>query len=223
VIEERVVDERIVSGKEAEKLDTEKEDKKTKEEGPGLKWVWLVPEVGYSYINLTSFSQTNFALVDDTKSGLMAGVGAGVRLLFLTLGIRARHHFDADMWQVMLDGGLHFKFGRVDPYLAIRFGYDTVGTNIGQALGNAAGTVNVDINGFNVGTGLGLDYFVADNVTIGFEGSGDFLFLTRPKPALPAGLTAQQKAAIQANPLYKDSGSSVGFGGVLAGRLGFHF
>ncbi len=227
-MEERVVDERIVSGPGAPKADDDAKDKsKTttppeEDEGPGLKWVWLVPDLGFSYINMKSFSETNLAVVDSEKSGFMAGAGAGIRLVFLTLGLRARHHFAMSMWQVMGDVGLHFKFGRVDPYLAIRGGYDSVGS-FDQAVGNATGSAKVEVNGFNVGAGLGLDYFVTNAVTLGVEGSGDFLFLTRPLPPLPTGLTAQQQAAIKANPLYQNAGSSIGFGGVVAGRLGFHF
>lgn len=193
------------------------------DEGVGFKWVWLVPEFGYSYVNLKSFSEENLAIVDSSKSGAMAGVGAGVRLIFLTLGLRARHHFAMDMWQVMGEAGFHFKVNRVDPFIAFRFGYDTVGSSLGQAVGNATGNVNVDVNGFNTGGAVGLDYFVGDNFTMGFEGSADFLFLTRPLPALPAGMTPAQEAAIKENPLYKNAGSSVGFGGVLALRLGLHF
>ncbi|MFO0672941.1 MAG: hypothetical protein U0235_25555 [Polyangiaceae bacterium] len=193
-----------------------------KDEGVGFKWVYLVPEVGYSYINLKSFSETNLAIVDSSKSGAMVGAGAGIRLVFLTLGVRARHHFAMGMWQVMGEAGLHLKVNRIDPYIAFRGGYDTVG-NFSQALGNAVGDVKVDVKGWNAGGAIGFDYFVGDNVTLGVEGSADLLFLTRPKPALPAGLTPAQQAAITSNPLYRQSGSSVGFGGVLAGRLGFHF
>jgi hypothetical protein len=193
------------------------------EDKVGFKWVWLVPELGFSYVNLKSFSETNLAVVDSSESGAMAGVGAGVRIVFLTIGVRARRHFAMDMWQVMGELGLHFKVNRVDPYLAFRGGYDTIGSSLGQAVGNATGNVELDVKGFNFGGALGFDYFVADNVTLGVEGSGDFLFLTRPAPALPAGLPPAQQAAIKANPLYQNAGSSVGFGGVLAARVGVHF
>ncbi len=190
-----------------------------KDDGVGFKWVWL----GFSYVNSKSFSETNLAVVDSSKSGAMAGVGAGVRIVFLTLGVRARRHFAMDMWQVMGEAALHLKVNRVDPYLAFRGGYDTIGSSFGAAVGNATGSVNVDVKGFNLGAALGFDYFVSDNVTLGAEGSGDFLFLTRPLPPLPAGITPAQKAVIEQNPLYKQSGSSVGFGGGLAARLGVHF
>lgn len=198
------------------------EEKPKEDDGVGFKWVWLVPEVGYSYINLKSFSETNLAIVDSSKSGAMVGAGVGIRLVFLTLGVRARHHFSMGMWQVMGEAGLHLKVNRIDPYIAFRGGYDTVG-NFSQAVGNAVGDVKVDVKGWNAGGAIGFDYFVGDNVTLGVEGSADLLFLTRPKAALPAGLTPAQQAAITSNPLYQQSGSSVGFGGVLAGRLGFHF
>lgn len=193
----------------------------------GFKWVWLVPEVGYSTVNLTSFSESNLAVVDNSESGLMVGAGAGVRLVFLTLGVRARHHFAMKMWQVMGEVGFHFKVNRVDPYIAIRGGYDTVGS-LSAAVSNASGgsstsSVDVSVKGFNVGPAIGLDYFVAQNVTLGIEGSGDFLFLNRPTATLPSGLTAQQQATIKQSPLYQASGSAVGFGGLVSLRLGFHF
>ncbi len=229
VIEERVVEERLVYEKDGKEVpvspkprEPREEDGAPKEDVTGQKWVYVIPDIGFSYINLKSFSQENLALIDTEESGAMAGIGAGVRLLFVTLGLRARHHFAMAMWQVMAELQIHLKFGRVDPYFGLRAGYDSVGT-FNQALGNATDTAKVDVSGFNVGPALGLDVFVADSVTLGFEGSADFLFLERPLPPLPAGLTPAQQAAIRANPLYQNAGSSVGFGGVLAGRLGFQF
>jgi hypothetical protein len=201
----------------------------SKDSGVGLKWVWAGAELGGSYTNMKAFSQSNLAVVDTTKSGLMTGFGAGVRLLFLDVGLRVRDYTALSMWNIDGEVRFHMRMGRVDPSLAVRGGYSTVG-NFDQSVGSATGTAQVDVHGFNVGTGFRLDYLVGNFVVIGVELSGDVLFLTRPVPPLPPELAslppAQQamlKAQLQSEPLYQNSGDSVGFGAALGAHLGVHF
>ena len=79
------------------------------------------------------------------------------------------------------------------------------------------------IRGFNAGIDLGFDYYITPNFSMGAGFFGDFLFLNRPPVDKPPGLTAQEQAIIDADPLYQKSGTSAGLqlGGAL--RLGAHF
>ena len=208
--------------------ETDLERSKKEDNGLGMEWVWLNADVGMSYIDMKSFSETQLALTDTNKTGLMYGFGAGLRLLFLTIGARVRNHSAFNLWQINGEIGLHlFRILRIDPYLAFRGGYDTVGT-FNQSVSTAAGSVQSDatVHGWNVGAAFGLDFYLTSLVSIGVEASGDVLFLKRPPAALPASASAlpqAQQDAIKAQPLYQNSGSSVGFGGGLSAHLGIHF
>ena len=201
---------------EADLQNSEKEDT-----GLGLEWVYLNAEVGTSYIDMKSFSESQLALTDTNKVGAMFGVGAGVRLLFLSLGLRAREHTAFNLWQINAEVAFHTRVWRIDPYLLFRGGYDTVG-NLSQAVDNVQNT-SVDVHGWNAGAALGLDFYFTSLLSLGGELSGDVLFLKRAPAAIPAGIPPAQQAAIQQQPLYQNSGSSVGFGGGLSAHLGLHF
>jgi hypothetical protein len=99
-------------------------------------------------------------------------------------------------------------------------GEGTVATNAG---GTPTNTDAVKIRGFNAGLDFAVDYYVTDTFSIGGGFFADGLFLNRPPVAKPAGLTAQESAALDNVSLYKDSGTSAGLqlGGAL--RLAVHF
>jgi hypothetical protein len=208
---------------------------KREDSGLGLEWVYANADVGASYVDMKSFSQSQLAVVDSAKGGAAWGFGVGVRLFFLTLGVRARNHTGLNLWQIDADVGFHMRIGRLDPYLAFRGGYDTVGT-LSQSVDVATSSVppaQVDVHGGNAGMALGFDYYLAHAFSLGAEASGDVLFLSRPATSLPA-LTPAQQTAINSNPqamaqyqqaqqAYAQSGSSVGFGAALTAHLGLHF
>jgi hypothetical protein len=208
----------------------------------GLEWVWLNADVGFSYADLKSAKLaispaggSPIAVVDTTTSGPVYGFGAGVRLLFLTVGLRARNHTAMNLWQIDGEVGLHGRMGRVEPYLAGRFGYATVGTlsQSVQVAGSSGAPPDVSVHGWNGGLAIGVDYYVSHYFSIGAEGAGDALFLERPA-ATPPALTPQQQAVINNDPAakanyqklkdaYQASASSVGFGGALTAHVGIHF
>jgi hypothetical protein len=140
-----------------------------------------------------------------------------------------------NLWQIDGEVGFHGRIGRVDPYLAVRFGYDTVGT-LGQSLqvvGSAVTPPEVSVHGWNGGLALGFDYYLAHAFSLGLEGAGDVVYLQRPA-ATPPALTSAQQAAINSNPTakadyqqlqdaYKASASSVGFGAAFTVHAGVHF
>jgi hypothetical protein len=208
----------------------------------GLEWVWLNASMGFSYMDLKSANLaispaggTPITVVDSTSSGLAYDVGAGVRLLFLTLGVRARNHTAMNLWQIDGEVGFHGRIGRVDPYLAARFGYDTVGT-LGQSVsvvGTSVAPPDISVHGYNGGLALGFDYYFAHAFSLGLEGAGDVVYLKRAATSPPA-LSVAEQTAINSNPqakanyqqvvaAYQEAASSVGFGFGVFLHAGVHF
>lgn len=205
----------------------EKEDS-----GRGFELFWLDGKIGGSYIDMRQFSSDTFQIEKASAGGPMFGLGAGIRLVILTLGARLNHHAlsSFNMWQINGEIGLKLPIKSVDLLFGVHGGYSFVGR-----LGDAAVATNtntptstdaVSIRGFNAGLDFALDYYVSSLFSVGAGIYGDFLYLQRPPAALPAGsenLPPDQLAALKNDPLYQQSGTSAGMG--LGGnlRLGLHF
>jgi len=207
------------------------QDSQQEDSGLGLEWVYLTADGGFGYVNMKSFSESQLALQTTSASGGMFGFAAGIRLLFLTLGLRARDYTAFGLWQINADVGFHARLGHVDPYLAVRGGYDTQGATLGESvtgLSNTASGISssVAVHGWNAGLAFGLDYYFAHVISLGAEVSGDLLFLSRPAAPLPAqisSLPTTDQNTIKSNPLYAESGSSVGVAAAAGLHLGLHF
>jgi hypothetical protein len=230
------------TGYQSAQSDEEKQDS-----GLGLEWVWLNAEAGISYVNMQSFDSSNLGLKSTSAGGPSFGVGAGVRLIFFTLGVRARDLLLSDigsLWMLNLEAAFHTRFGRVDPYFGVRGGYNFVGSLSSDSLQTASGGTppGVDVHGWNVGPIFGMDFYPTKLLSVGFDLDSQFLFLQRPAPALPcpAGLSQSQcQAALMSGSsmipasyqqqyqafkfLYDNQGSSVGFGFTAMAHLGVHF
>jgi hypothetical protein len=199
----------------------------SQDSGLGLEWVWANADIGAAYVNLQSFDATNLALQKTETSGPTYGVAAGIRLLFLTVGVRAEDLQLASigsLWELSLEAALHTRIGRIDPYLGVRGGYNFVGTLSSNSVQVAGGNTppDVSIHGFDIGPTFGLDVYLVKYVSLGVDLDAQFLFLQRPKPALPAGIT-ESMLPVQYQQLYDNSGSSVGFGVTGTAHLGLHF
>jgi hypothetical protein len=206
----------------------------SQDSGLGLEWVYINADVGYTYVDFASMSSTSLGLAETAGSGLTWGAGAGVRLFVLSAGARVRNTLlsnPGSLWTLDLEAALHMRIWHIDPYFGVRGGYAWVGSFSTNAVNAAVGTAqpNVDIHGFDVSPMLGMDLYFTSLISVGVEGTGQFLFLTRPKVALPdlSQLPPAQRAMVQmqidSNPLYQASGSSVGFGGGVTAHLGIHF
>ena len=157
---------------------------------------WLRPSVGYNYVNLTTFEATRKLTGRprplESSSGLAVGLGAGVRMLFVSLGVNGGATFFPDspgdavdetqLWK--LDGNvyLHLLTGyQIEPYVQLGAGY--------QAFG---GLGHYDIHGWNAHAGVGLDVFFGDDVSVGGLLSGNLAFMTRPGQSATDLLTPQE-------------------------------
>jgi len=209
----------------------------SQDSGLGLEWVWLNAEAGASYVDMQSFSTSSFGLVKTASSGPTLGLAAGVRLLFFTLGVRARDLSLTDignLWLLNLEAAFHTRIWRIDPYFGVRGGYNFVGSLSGSSVQVATGGTPSDVNvhGFNVGPMFGIDFYLAKIISLGADVDTQFLFLQRPAPPLPCPAPATQAmcqaqfnmvATPQQKTLYNNSGSSVGFGFTAAAHVGIHF
>ena len=208
-------------------------DQESEDSGLGLEWVYLNADAGYGYANLESFSTTSLGMQKTASAGPAVGFGAGVRLLFLTLGVRARDLLldMGNLWEIGADAAFHIRLGRLDWYLGVRGGYNFVGSLDSSTVGTAVGNTNgVSVHGFNVGPVVGVDYYLAHVFSIGADLDGQFLFISRPPVPVPGGLTVAQAVAkvpmqyqSQAQALYGSSGSSAGIQVTPTVHLGVHF
>jgi hypothetical protein len=195
--------------------------------GLGQEWVYLNADVGGSYVDMKSFSENNLGLQTTRAGGTVFGVGAGVRLLFLTIGARVRDQMLSsigDLWEIDGEAAFHLRIWHIDPYFGARGGYTFIGSLNSQSVQVATGgsASDVAIHGFDVGPMVGLDVYFTKLVSLGVEGEAEFLFLKRPPPALPPGVSASMLPP-QEQTLYENSGSSVGLGVVATAHLGIHF
>jgi hypothetical protein len=201
--------------------------------GLGLEWVYLNADVGASYVNLASFNQSQLALQESSSAGPAFGVGAGVRLIFITAGVRLTDlQLSAfNLWQVNAEAAFHTRVWRIDPYFGVRGGYSWVGGFSTNAVEGVTGASNATpaVHGVDVGPVVGIDFYLGKLVSLGIDGTAQFLFIHRP-PTPPPDISQlppqAQMAAMQdiaTNPLYQQSGSSVGLGLVFTAHLGIHF
>jgi hypothetical protein len=201
----------------------------SQDSGLGLEWVYLNADAGGAYTNLQSLSESHLALQQTSSAGGAFGVAAGVRLLFFTLGARARdlQLSSFNLWELDGEAAFHIRIWRIDPYFGVRGGYAFVGTLGSGAVSLASGssTSDVSVHGINVGPTFGIDVYLSSLVSLGVDANAEFLFLQRPPAPLPPGITQADVAMLpaQQQQLYSLSGSSIGFGAVLTAHLGIHF
>lgn len=201
----------------------------TEDSGRLFELVWVNADVGGSYINLQQFNQSSLAVEKSKAGGAMFGLGAGLRFVFLSFGVRARYHALSafSMWQLNGEVGVKIPVSSLDLYFGAHGGWAWLG-KLGDAsldTSTQASAGDVSVRGFNAGLEIGADYFINKIFSLGIGVNGDALFLKRPPVPLPptAGLSQAQVDAIKANPLYANSGNSAGFGLGGALRAGFHF
>lgn len=207
-------------------------EKKDEEPSRLSELFWVNGELGASYANMRTFSVENLGITNADGAGLMAGIGAGLRLVFVSLGARLRWHRITDFALVQANGELLFKIpvSKVDIIIGLHGGYSGVGSlgdlfSSGTPAAADALASSVSIKGWNAGLDLGFDYFINNYFSLGLGITGDFLYLQRPKSTLPPEfdqLPAETQAEYLNSDVYRFDGSSAGFGVATALRVGFH-
>jgi hypothetical protein len=200
----------------------------SQDSGLGLEWVYLNADAGFAFANMASFSESNLAIQQTSSAGGAFGVGAGVRLLFFTVGARARdlQLSNFNLWELDGEAAFHIRIWRIDPYFGVRGGYAFVGSLSSDAVSTANNnTSDVTVHGFNAGAMFGIDVYLSSLFSIGGEANAELIYLKRPPVALPSGVTQADVAMLPAaqQQLYEQSGSSAGLGIIATLHLGLHF
>ena len=180
----------------------------------------LQADVGFQWASLGALSDSNLVdgeLISDQALGLAIGAGAGVRLLYLTAGVRFRFGLldTAQLWSVGLEGNLRIPRGAFEPFFLVGAGYAQAGAFEGEdqvfALGNKVGELTA--RGLDVRLGGGFDYFITPVFSAGIRADAELLLLRRP-----ASIEIEDGSSV-----YEEDGSSVGVSASGIASLGLHF
>lgn len=186
-----------------------------KDSGRGLEWFYLNAEGGFQALGLKTFkdSQLTVGNVKTSAMGGMAGVGLGVRLMFFTLGARARMGFFQPYQLVTVNGelGAHLPLGDFEPYITLGGGYAMLTSLKAQDWEVSS----VSVRGYDIRIGGGFDYYVTPVFSVGANLTGEMLGLFRPA-ATPLATSANKAAAMK-------DGSSIGASLTIAAVAGLHF
>lgn len=210
---------------EDRELEDELERSRDEDSGRGLSWFWIEAQGGYEHVGLRTFDVDEQALtagfVDTSANGGFISAGLGARLIFLTLGARARLGL-FDQWQLGRVGGeigLRIPLGPVEPRFDLGVGYAALG-NLDSTAGRA-----LSIDGLYARAGAGLDFYLGKYVSIGGQATFDFMALTRPglSPSEIANLQTSGDVDAGRAELLAAEGSGYGSTLGLAATLGLHF
>jgi len=197
--------------------------------GRGLEFFWLNGEIGFEHLGLQTFKANDLidaGVVDTTHTGLAFGGGLGVRLVFITLGARFRlASFDiGQLWTLNAELGLRIPLGDLEPYFTFGGGYASLGSFGGDNIGSNFNDAGVEIRGYNIRGGFGMDYYLSDAFSIGANLTGELLGLTRPgvDPAKLSGSTSSDPNQLKSE-VYGASGSSLGAAVTGTAVVGLHF
>lgn len=194
-------------------------------------------------ITSTSSSGAEFGLGAGVR---LFGLTVGLRARDLPLSVGNVVELDGEIG-FHSAGSFQLYFGASGGYL---FSGNLSANALASAAGNGGTPDGVSFHGGNVGIMLGFDYYFNHYVSLGVDANPEFMFIQRPPVPLPVipPLTYQgetvtcasansppaqvcgpytaavnQRNAILANPVYQESGSSVGIGFDAAAHLGVHF
>jgi hypothetical protein len=141
--------------------------------------VYVTAEVGGAYVNVGD-KFTNHA----SQGGVALGLGAGLRFLIFTLGIRGRvAPLSAyTLIEANAEAGVHIPLGAWDPYVNIHGGYAQAAMNSQPLAGSLpSGSVSFtppSPSGGDFGGALGTDYYFTALFSLGIDASLDALFLS---------------------------------------------
>lgn len=209
---------------------TERELEKADREdsGRGLEFFYFNAEIGGQHLGLQTFKANNLVdagTVETTQTGLVYGAGLGLRLIFITIGPRFRlaNFSKYDIWTLNAELGIHIPLGSVEPYFTLGGGYASMGSFGQKNIGAGLNSEDVDITGYNIRGGFGIDIYLSDTFSLGANLTGEMIALTRPgvdpSKLNTGGTTAGQAAA----DVYAADGSSIGAAAALTAVAGLHF
>jgi hypothetical protein len=189
--------------------------------GRGLEFVWLNGEIGVMHLGLATFSQDKLvdSSVKTTQTGLVAGAGLGLRLVFLTFGARFRYAPlpDVKLWTLGAEAGIHAPFGALELNGSLGLGY-AAGTLAGSSALPSVSSVG-KVAGFDARLGGGLDYYLTNMFSAGVNLSAELLRLMRSSKCV----TGVGPAFDAHNATYCVDGSSTAGALSATAVFGLHF
>jgi hypothetical protein len=198
--------------------------------GRGLEFFWINAEAGVEHLGLQTFKANNLVdaeVVDTTQTGPVFGGGLGLRLVFLTLGGRFRlgTFSEWQLWTLNAEVGMRIPLGAIEPYFTFGGGYASLGAFDADNVGGDLNRAGVDITGYNVRGGFGLDIYFSDAFSLGANLTGELLVLTRPgvDPSKLQGNVSGGGGQASAEAVYTADGSSIGSAVTLTAVAGLHF
>jgi len=161
--------------------------------------VWLNAEIGGGTWASTRSRANNLVdanTVKTSQTGLLYGAGLGVRLVFITLGARFRlgNFSEWSLWTLNGELGIHIPLGSVEPYFTFGGGYASMGAFNNKNLGGSLKSEDVDVKGYDIRGGFGVDVYVSNTFSIGANLTGELLALTRPG-VIPRSSSPHRNAA----------------------------
>jgi len=144
-------------------------------------------DLGYGYANLRQFRHTNFLpeVVTLEGSGYSGSAAAGARIGFGAIGARFSHaafeDFGVNVFAV--EGEIRAPAGAVQPFVRAQVGVGWLGDlDTGDVPGALRG--ELDVYGWALGVGAGIDFGLGDYVTVGVGAEASLLNLTRQELSL---------------------------------------
>lgn len=197
-------------------------------------YFWSNAHVGMESVHLRTFTadvtRSTAGLIPTDALGPVADIGLGFRLVFVTLGLRARFGTfaneapDTPNWTMStIDGelGFHVPLGAAEPYIMLGGGY----TSAGGVSANGDRPEGIGVHGWNARVGLGMDYYITRTFSVGGSLQGELLAVT-PDGVSLADLTGSLKINTQQEARQRVSeatGTSGGLGVLLTAGAGVHF
>jgi hypothetical protein len=182
----------------------------------GLELVYLNAEVGAAYVTVGE-QFTNRG----GQGGAAIGVGAGLRFVYFTVGVRGRiAPLSAfTLYEANLELGLHIPQGAWDPYFNIHGGYAEASMH--SEAYPFLGTIAVQVtppspSGGNIGGSVGTDYYFSGLFSIGIDATLDALVLS-------TGATTVASVGNPPSPIQVGGQSNTGIAFIAAVHAGLHF
>jgi len=214
----------------------ESDRSQTDEPRPRHEIVWTNAEAGIQGLHLRTFEANpdavTLGVLPADAVGPTLGVGAGVRFVFVTLGVRGRvgmfaadapgHTGGFQLWTLDAELGIRAPLGRFDPWLTLSGGYATFGGLSTAVSGLQQG---LDVNGVNARVAIGFDYYLNKHLSLGASLGGELLYMTRSGISVRDLATPQEVDTLnQAKArLLQANGSSVGAAWSATVGPGVHF
>jgi hypothetical protein len=197
------------------------EEAERADSGRGLEFFYFDVGGGGQLAALTALSQSGTLVPASDKTtafGPYFAAGAGLRLLFLTIGPRFRYaHFtDWDLWSLNLDLGWRIPLGSLEPYAMLGGGF----SKLGRSAEGVTGIGDVSVTGFNVRLGGGVDYYVSNVFSVGGTLQAELMRLARGATSAPPPSPSDPNAT--PSPFASDA-SGLGLVVSAGAVLGLHF